>query len=181
MESVEIWIRSNRRAFLLGMGLPLVLVSIGAGVLVSSADFIAWSVLWSILGWGLIFIGVLLFLGILWMMFLPRVAYRNGQVLFFLRLGRPITVPVEAVEIFLVGQSTAIGGPRSRTAEVANLLVRLAERQKEWHNCEVYPALADWKGGYVTLRGAWCEPVTPTLLKRLNRRLAELRRAREGV
>jgi len=180
IKSMEIWIRSNRRALLIGMLVPLVIVIVGACFVWSGGNSDP-NDAGLILGWGSIAIGIALSSGLLWMMLLPRVAYRNGQVLFFLRLGRPIRVPIEAVEIFLVGQSTAGHGPKRDPAEVANLLVRLADRQKEWHNCQVHSVLADWKDGYVTLRGTWCEPVSPTLLKKLNRRLAELRRAREGV
>jgi hypothetical protein len=39
----------------------------------------------------------------------------------------------------------------------------------------VKPSLGTWCGGYVTIRGTWCEPLQPDLIRRLNRRLKEVK------
>jgi hypothetical protein len=80
------------------------------------------------------------------------------------------------VEAFFVGQGPAeLPGGMARSQETANLVARLAQRATEWAQRDVKPALGRWCEGYVTIRGTWCEPLNTELVRRLNRRLAEVK------
>ena len=129
-------------------------------------------------GWALAAIGVFLALGLVNQWRQPRIAFRNGEVLFNLRAGAPVAVPVEVVEAFFLGQGPAdlpaVGG---KPAETVNLVARLSQKAPEWAKVEVKPALGRWCEGYVTIRGTWCEPLTGEVIRRLNRRLRELHEA----
>jgi hypothetical protein len=106
----------------------------------------------------------------------PRIAYEKGEVVFDLRSGPPIRVPVHLVEAFFLGQGPATlpGGIR-KEEQTVNLVARLSQRETEWARREVKPALGQWCDGYITVRGTWCEPLTSEVVRRLNRRLTEVR------
>ena len=106
----------------------------------------------------------------------PRIAYGCRHVQFYLRSGPPIVVPVQVVEAFFLGQGPASlpGGIRGGEQAV-NLVARLSQRHTEWARQEVKPALGNWCDGYVTIRGTWCEPLNGELIRRLNRRLKEVK------
>lgn len=108
----------------------------------------------------------------------PRIAYEGGQVLFYLRRGQPIAVPVEIIEAFFAGQGPAHLPAVSKQPQTVNLVARLSQRHTEWSRHEVKPALGNWADGYVTIRGAWCEPLDGELIRRLNRRLREVKTGR---
>jgi hypothetical protein len=59
------------------------------------------------------------------------------------------------------------------------LVIRIAESAADWQHVEVKPQLGSWCGGYVTVRGTWCEPLSISLVNRLNQRLAEVTAAGE--
>lgn len=119
-----------------------------------------------------------------WWLRLPRLARVGDQFLIYLRDFRPLRVPVEVVECFFRGQAPvgisvpARSGGEELALESVNVVMRLAERSFFYHEREVAPSLGKWCGGYVTLRGTGCEPITPQLLEQLNRRLALLHRER---
>jgi hypothetical protein len=112
----------------------------------------------------------------------PRIAFRDGEVLFYLQLGPPIAVPVNIVEAFFLGQGPAIfsGGTPSKH-ETVNLVARLSPREVEWARRDVKPALGNWCDGYVTVRGTWCEPLDSNVIQRLNLRLKEVKSTVESV
>jgi hypothetical protein len=60
---------------------------------------------------------------------------------------------------------------------MSQLAVRLAERATEWSQIDVKPALGKWCGGYITIYGAWCEPLRIELVNRLNAQLAAAHQA----
>lgn len=171
----QVWLRTNRRV-LLWMAAPLaVLAAIGAG-----AIFDPWDVGWAVRGPGIV---LALAAGVAFGVTLalarqPRVAFENGRVLVYVRLGRPTAIPVEAVECFLLGQGPALlpGEQYSKTV-ASTVVVRLAERAEEWSHGEFHPLLAAWCDGYITLRGTWCEPLSVDVVNRLNRLLHEASRA----
>jgi len=113
---------------------------------------------------------------------LPRLAYQQGDLLVFLRYRRPLRVPVSQVECFFLGQGDsmlAATGESEATESLAKthtIVVRLAEAAKDWQAREVRPELGRWCDGYITIRGTWCEPVSPELVKQLNSRLVKLHR-----
>ncbi len=104
----------------------------------------------------------------------PRLSYRDGSLLVNLRPGGPIRVPIEIVEGFLLGQGPSfLPGRRYRGTETTTLVIRLAEAATDWADVDgVKPALGKWCGGYITIRGTWCEPLSVSLINRLNQRLA---------
>jgi hypothetical protein len=114
----------------------------------------------------------LLFL--LWQARQARLACDGRRLLVNLGTARPVAVGLECVEGFLLGQGPAFL-PGKENAEVANVVVRLAERAAEWERVEVNRQLGSWCGHYITIRGTWCEPLSVALVNRLNVRLAEVK------
>jgi hypothetical protein len=168
----EVWLRSNRRILALGL-IPGLAISGAATVLSTMAASGA-------LQW---FAGLMLVVGLALMaavvrqLVRPRVAYANGKVLFYLRAGRPIAVPVGIVEAFFLGQGPAyIPGTVEDSQETVNLVARISQKAEDWQRLEVKPALGRWCEGYVSIRGTWCEPLTNDVIRRLNRRLGEVTR-----
>ena len=174
--AVEIWLRTNARAILLGTLLPLAAGIAGLGLL------------WGVDGDGphawLRGLGVVLLAGagatvaaLLWQLRQPRLAYADGQLLLWLRSGAPIRLPVEAVECFWLGQAPSLlPGKRHQQTESAAVVIRIAERAVDWQQQDVKPQLGKWCEGYITIRGTWCEPLNVDLVQRLNQRLAEVTR-----
>jgi hypothetical protein len=170
----EVWLRPNRRAILFGCAPPVVLIALGVwlvfGIEGDSGSWLHW------LGLALIAAGIAAVAALIRHTFRPRIAYRDGHVLFHLRSGRPFAVPAHLVESFFVGQGPATfpGGMHNRR-QTANLIARLSQRETDWAHREVKPALGKWCDGYVTINGTWCEPLDDAVLRRLNRRLHEVK------
>ena len=107
-------------------------------------------------------------------------AYEPGKLLVYLGRPEPVRVPIEVIEVFFVGQGASNLPPlKGREPETTNIIVRLAESAPEWKHRDVDPRFAHWCEGYITLRGAWCEPIGETALRRLNKRLVEVQRERK--
>ena len=79
----EIWLKANRRALYFGMVLPLLMLGLGVALAGRAATpELAW---FKWLGIALSSVGGIL-VGVLGtQLFRPRVAYQDGQVLFYLR------------------------------------------------------------------------------------------------
>lgn len=177
----EVWLRTNRRAILLGMLLPATIAILGAA-LASSALLLGAAWWW--LGLGLLFgvAGIIMLASLAWWLNLPRLAYETGELLVFLDRRQPIRVPIDIVEVFFLGQGPSfLPTLAGREPETANVIVRLSESASEWKHLEVNPRFAHWCEGYITLRGAWCEPIQPEGLRKLNARLAEIHRERKAT
>src|SRR5690348_11679975 len=84
----EVWLRSNRRV--LGMSMIPAAAIVGVGFLLQSGATAWWI---RAAGWLLIVLGCVLVIGLVSQWRRPRVAYRDGEVLFHLRAGRPVAVP----------------------------------------------------------------------------------------
>ncbi len=165
----EVWLAPNRRVLALAT-LPVgILGGLSAAILAGAAPFAV-----RVVATGTLIVSLVLAVG-LWLQWLrPRIAYRDGEVLFFLRARSPVAVPVEVVEAFFLGQGPAyLPGASSKTQSV-NLVARLSQRATQWAHQEVKPALGHWCDGYVTIRGTWCESLTGEVIRRLNRRLREV-------
>ncbi len=172
MYAVEVWLRTNSRALLLGMIVPAIVALLGAALLFTSP---VWA---RAVGGGLLALGGLALAVLAWHLRHPRLAYQKGHVLFWLRSGGPICVPVEFVECFWLGQAPSLlPGKRHQNTETAALVVRIAQKAEAWHHQDVKPQLGKWCEGYVTIRGTWCQPLHIDLVNRLNERLAEVSRA----
>lgn len=171
----ECWIRSNQRLIVVGSILPFLALLVAVGLASSPAPVV--------LRWigGLIALAVVMvWAGLVVETCRPRVQYADGKLLLYLRGRNPISVPIDAVECFFLGQGpTGIGSGELSEAEASNIVVRLAERDTEWHRREIKPALGRWCDGYITLHGAWCEPIDGKLVTDLNSKLAALKRQRK--
>ena len=108
----------------------------------------------------------------------PRVGYKKGKLRLIVGLGWPERVPLDVVEGFLLGQGPSwLPTRKLANAPARTLVVRLAERAHEWERKDVFPPFASWCGHYVTIRGAWCEPLNVALVNQLNQRLHDAKTA----
>ncbi len=175
----ECWLRSNRRVAAFGAIVPAARVLVGvwlatgwAGTGASSAP--RW------IGAVVTGIGGVLLATWLFVAGSPRLAYEHGYLVVALRVHRVLRVPIELVECFFLGQGPShLPGPAGARARTANVVVRLAERADQWKHRVVHPMLGRWCDGYITVRGAWCEPLSTQVIQRLNLRLAEVKRDRK--
>ena len=166
----EVWLTSNRRVIFMAM-LPVGLLGVLSLVTLGRDT----ASVFRVLATGCLIIVIVLLFGLLQQLVRPRIAYRDGHVLFYLQARSPIAVPVQVVEAFFLGQGPAyLPAAAPSKAETVNLVARLSQRATEWAHQDVKPALARWCDGYVTIRGTWCEPLTGELIRRLNRRLSEV-------
>jgi hypothetical protein len=162
------------------MMLPMVLAIVGVAAIV-------WA-LGTGQHWGVQLLIVLLLSVPVWMMgellyalTRPRLGYEAGELLVFLEPTRATRVPIEIVEVFFLGQGpSTLPKLRDREPETQNVVIRLAESAVDWKHRDVRPAFGQWCEGYITIRGSWCEPITPGVMRRLNSRLAEVKRERSG-
>lgn len=160
------WVRTNPRPFL---AVLIVVLLLGGGLLAVGS---LWQVSWVR---GIVVVcGILLaaYAGwLLWQLRLPRVAVSASELRLHLTPGRAISVPLEHVECFLLGQGpTHLGKAKTETA---TLSIRIAERATEYQQRWVLPMLASWCNGYVTIRGTWTEPLTVDLVRKLNSQLTQ--------
>jgi hypothetical protein len=172
----ETWLRPNRRALWFGTVPPALLFLMGAWLGFGAEQPVAHWRLW--FGGAMMLIGGTLAAGLAGQMRRPRIAYRDGQVLFFLRSSAPIAVPVEHVEAFFLGQGPLVLPGAAQEGATVNLVARISQRAPDWSHQEVKPALGRWCDGYVTIRGTWCEPLNSELVRRLNHRLREVSETR---
>lgn len=169
---VEVWLRSNRRVLAVGL-IPGAALCAAAAALwaISSEPWARWIAAAAGVG------GLLLMAVVIRQLLRPRVGYADGCVLFYLRAGEPIAVPVHVVEAFFLGRGPAHLPLDSENGhESINLVARLSQKYPDWMKRNVKPALGRWCEGYVSIRGTWCEPLTGEVIRHLNRRLAEVSR-----
>lgn len=169
----EVWLRPNQRIIWFACIPPLMIVAAGAWLAARSND--ANQITWRWLGLLVVVCGVAIIAMLLRQAVRPRIAYEQGRVLFYLRNGLPIAVPAELVEAFFVGQGSAHVRGLSKKSKTVNLVARISQRHAEWRQQSVKHAIGNWSNGYVTVRGAWCEPLTDDIVRRLNRRLKEVK------
>lgn len=175
----EIWLRPNRRILAVAAVLPFLLLLAGGALvyLGGQGDHRGWL---RVIGFLMAAVSLVALLFLLMQAIQPRLAVGGRHMIVHLGTARPIRVPLDVVEGFLLGQGPSFlpGQGRDR-AEVANLVVRLAERATEWEHIEVNRQFGTWCGHYITIRGTWCEKLNVALVNRLNTRLVELRRSLE--
>ncbi|MDZ4818364.1 MAG: hypothetical protein SGJ20_05265 [Planctomycetota bacterium] len=168
----EIWLHGNRRAMLSAV-IPLaLLVAIGLGLLwgfANSAPVVVWWISAVLVGIGGQLLILLVSIGMR-----PRLVRSGEHLLMFLRTSGPIEVPLEYVECFFLEKSlTPLPGKSHREVEAYNLSVRIAERATDWQTVETNRTFGKWCGGYITIRGMWCERLSLDLVNRLNAQLVE--------
>ena len=171
----EVWLHSNRRVLLLAM-VPAAALGLVSYLMLREGS----STILFVLGMAGLCLSLFVTWGLVRQLFQPRIAYHHGQVLFFLRAGGPISVPRYVVEAFFQGEGPAhLPGKSPPEAKSVNLIARLSQRETDWHQRDVKPALGCWAEGYITVRGTWCEPITEAVIRRLNRRLGEVAQTEE--
>ena len=175
----DIWLRSNRRILLVAAVAPALLVVLGLLVALNAVG--AAPVAARVVAGGLAILGAVLVVLLAWYARQPRLAYDGQHLLVYLRSSEPVAVPVGMVECFLLGSGLReLPGRAGREVQVAQLAIRLAERATDWVDVSVKPALGKWCGGYVTIYGTWCEPLSLELVNRLNARLAAAHEEHRG-
>jgi len=176
----EVWLKTNRRALALGMVVPAVILAAalaGLGWTVASGKNWLWQLPFVVV----VVIPLWMIGELLYALGRPRLGYEAGELLVFLEPTRPTRVPIDIVEVFFLGQGPSeLPKLKGREPETRNVVIRLAESAAEWKHRQVRPTFGHWCEGYITLRGAWCEPITPGLMRRLNNRLTEVKRERSG-
>ena len=114
----------------------------------------------------------------------PRLAYRNSKLLVYLQAIFPIKVPIDCVEVFFMGQGDSkLQLADGKALENSTIVVRLAEAAENWHRVSVNRRLGHWCEGYITIRGAWCEPINVDTIRRMNESLRKIKQvhAKSGV
>lgn len=112
----------------------------------------------------------------------PRLALLEDELEVHLRRGTPWLVPLDVVECFFIGQApSTMRDQRGQEMETRNVVVRLAERASVWHQQDTERALGRWCGGYITVYGTWCEPLSKDLVEKMNRQLIEAKRRIRSV
>jgi hypothetical protein len=169
----ETWLRPNYRAVGFGTIPPLLFAALGAWMMFGfDSSGSGW---WKWLGAAIVIVSVAVLLTLVLQLRRPRVAYDDGHVLFYLRSGAPLAVPVAFVEAFFLGQGPSfLPGHSTEVDTTVNLVARLSQRERDWAHQDVKPALGHWCDGYVTIRGTWCEPLNEQVVRWLNRRLKEV-------
>ncbi|HEY6565299.1 MAG TPA: hypothetical protein VIY86_12425 [Pirellulaceae bacterium] len=168
----SIWLRGNQRLLGLGQGTLLLSAIVMMSLMVLGTRLWPWPA-WTALGvvflatWGAI------------AYFNRRgVVTYNGQCL-QLTPGRwkPVEIPLEVVECFFRGQGETALPDGPHAAETSQIVIRIADRAREWHTGPLPGIVGRWCGGYITLSGLWCEPITGVLLEQLNHDLVVAQRA----
>ena len=169
---METWLKPNQRVLLLCLVGSVILSGLAVWLFRLTEPIYFW------VGICLLPLAVALALGVFLRTLRRRLAYRSGTLLVDLGPGKPIPVPIEAVECFFLGSAkTSISGRWGIQSRAVSVVVRLAEKAVEFHDRSVSPGLGSWSEGYITIRGSWCEPVSPALIAKLNRRLIEAQKA----
>ena len=173
---VEVWLLPNRRAVLMSMLLPAIAGLIGLLLVCGVVAPLAFPWL-RIVGGLVLSLAAIAMLAMYQQLRRPRLAYDDHRLMIHLAPGPPIAVPLEHVECFLLGQGPAfLPGKQPDGVETVTVVIRLAEKATDYARRDVKPALGAWCDGHVTIRGTWCEPLDESVVRRLNRRLAEVNR-----
>ena len=177
----EIWLKTNRRALLATLLVVLLFGLAAVGALIYAPQTPYATELRVVGGLTLLICGYL-GLSVAYQMSLPRLAYADGELWVYLASAEPTKVPIAIVELFFAGQgSSQLPAAEDAPSKARTVVIRLAEAARDWHFREVKPAWGEWREGYIILRGTWCEPLTPEVMKRLNRRLREVHREHDSA
>ena len=172
----EIWLRGNRRAIVAGSALPAILGTIGLFGALNLFPVELTPPL-RIAAGILALLSALVGIVMANQSRLPRLAYANRELLVYAGPSKPIRVPIDVVEVFFGGQGATEVQVPGHKIESKNIVVRLAERHREWHERKIRASFGRWQDGYISLNGAWCEPISAELVKSLNHKLVETKRA----
>lgn len=170
-------LQGNRRFVALWLAVGLATAAVGLSLVAMAVPML-------LRGLGSILLLAGTMITMLWWNFLsrPRLAISDDELwVYMLATGDPIRVPLDAVEVFFMGQGAVKGKQPGqpatyRGAVAANVVVRIAESATDWHCKDVNDWLGVWEAGYITVRGLWCEDIHQELLKKMNKKLLEKKR-----
>ena len=176
----ECWLKPNRRPTYVALTLGV------CAVLAGGVGFaLAWRGGSTV---GTVISGVLLGMAMCWcavcwgILSRARVSYRDEHLFVHDGSQAPIAIPIDVVEAFFLGSGPAISDESSDTGpRSANVVIRIAEAAKKWHEGKLSPVIGKWSEGYIVLRGTWCEPIGHERLNQINHRLAEVHRKRRNM
>ncbi|EAQ81453.1 hypothetical protein [Blastopirellula marina] len=106
----------------------------------------------------------------------PRIRYDHPYLVLRFPGAGIFRVPLEAVECFFIGVAKYEPSGSSPRESVA-VVVRLAERAREWKQRDVPAEYGRWCDGYIVLDGTWCEPIAEAKVLQLNRWLIDAKKA----
>jgi hypothetical protein len=163
-----IWLRGNRRLRAAAL-LASVCVALGGLTFLAGIPVPFWG---RVVGASVLGMALWSFLRLAWFVGAPRIRCDGRSLLVNLGEIRPCAIPLEAVECFFRGTGpTLLSSQGAASVRVGTIIIRIADRARQWHQRPVLRWLGSWSGGYVSLSGLWSEPITPQLLADLNRRL----------
>lgn len=191
LAAADVWLRGNVRPVL---GLAAVAALVGAGL--TAAVFLAggptagqWlaGAYWLACAYWLVATGSVAAFAAVAMR--PRLVHRidpRGQSVLEVRLapGSSHAVPLDAIECFFMGSQRLeaeedVAGDRP-THRVGTLVMRVAERAKDWQARPTFAPWGTWQEGAIVFDGRWCEPLSVELARRLSGKLVEAKRAAAG-
>ncbi len=174
----EVWLRNNRRVLLVA-GVAVLAPGIFALVFALDLPRTGMGPALRAAAWLLVVLAAVGLAALLRALRRPRIARQNDVLLLYLLRGAPIRLPLEIVECFFLGQAPSmLAGVDDERAKTRTVVIRLATRATDWAEREVAPTLGAWRDGYIAIRGTWCEPLDINVVNQLNRRLAEVTRAK---
>lgn len=171
----EVWLRGNARP---GVAVVTVTAVVAAGILGGAAAM-------GLSGWWLAGLAATVCLAIVnavvaaWVVSQPRLARLGPAIEVRLAPGQAVRVPLEVVECIFRGSDPVLqpgdteSHPRFR---VGTVVVRLAERAKQWHCRPTFHQWGTWDDGHIVIDGRWCEPLTREAVQGVATRLLEAKR-----
>jgi hypothetical protein len=176
-ECVETLLQSNRRAELVLVSLAA--IPLGVGLLLFVLGVLRGTTWLSVAGILPAIYGLYEFVRQFLWWWQPRLALQGNELVVFLRQPRPYRVPVEFVECFFIGQAAStlrLRHPTGSRIESVTVVVRLAERAKQWRERPSNQAVGRWCDGYITIVGDWTDRLDGEVITRMNRRLVEYKK-----
>lgn len=85
---------------------------------------------------------------------------------------QPLTGPV----LEHVHEATDAGTGPAPTRRVGTLVIRFAERAREWRDRPTFAGWGTWHDGHAIIDGRWCEPLSAAAAQRIGQRLLEAKR-----
>jgi hypothetical protein len=170
-----VWLRGNARP---GVAVVIVTAAVGGGVLGGAVAL-------GLAGWPLAGVALLVALVLInalvaaWVVSRPRLARVGDSIEVRLAPGPVERVPLEFVECIFRGSDPVMppgeveSTPRFR---VGTVVVRLAERAKQWHDRPTFHQWGTWEDGHIVIDGRWCAPLTRETVQSVASRLLEAKR-----
>jgi hypothetical protein len=185
LPAADVWLRGNMRPVL---GLAVVVAIIGA-LVTAAVCFAGGPTLgnWLLCVYWIAAAGLVAALAAAAMR--PRLVHRvdsKSENFLEVRLapGAAHAVPLDAIECFFMGSQRlepedAVADDQP-THRVGTLVMRVAERAKEWQARPTFAAWGTWEDGAIVFDGRWCEPLSVELARRLSGKLVDAKRAVAG-